>query len=61
MNSEFPWFRIMLMLGFLAVMFGFPIITLTIDGRRARRRELEDGEDSATGNGGLSDVHVGDD
>lgn len=46
MNEGLPWLRVMLMLGLLAAMFGFPIITLTLDVRRARRREIEDGGDA---------------
>jgi hypothetical protein len=48
MNDGLPWLRVILMLGLLAAMFGFPVITLTLDARRARCREIEAAGDTTT-------------
>lgn len=48
MNDGLPWMRVLLMLGLLAAMFGFPIISLSLDARRARRTEIEDAGDVTT-------------
>jgi hypothetical protein len=45
MNDGLPWMRVLMMLGLLTVMFGFPIVTLTLDARRGRRRGIEEGSD----------------
>ncbi len=38
MNADgLPWLRMLMMLAIMAGMFGFPIITLTLDERRKKR------------------------
>lgn len=43
MNDGLPWMRVLLMLGLLTVMFGFPVVVLTMQGRRRRRAGDLDG------------------
>ncbi|MGX7678937.1 hypothetical protein ACSMXN_08560 [Jatrophihabitans sp. DSM 45814] len=36
-DQELPWLKMMLMLGILAALFAFPIISISMDERRKRR------------------------
>lgn len=39
MNEGLPWLRLLMMLGLLTAMFGFPIVVLSVQHRRRRRNE----------------------
>lgn len=43
MNDGLPWVRLLIMLGLLTAMFGFPVLVLTLQGRRERRRRSAEG------------------
>ena len=45
MNDGLPWMRVLMMLGLLTVMFGFPIIAPSHSTRRGRHRGIEEGSD----------------
>ncbi|HEY2044802.1 MAG TPA: hypothetical protein VGH11_19155 [Jatrophihabitans sp.] len=46
MNQQLHWGRMLIMLTILAAMFAYPIISITLDERRKRRRtRTEQGDD----------------
>lgn len=49
MNEGLPWLRLLMMLGLLTAMFGFPIVVLSVQHRRRRRNEGPGGVPGAFG------------